>query len=403
MKNCYMGATLLDPSSEKVISNSTILVKNGRFHAVGANKDIPVSEDAHVVDLTGKFIIPGLIDCHIHVDLGGLANTFAENLVEDKLRTLRGAQYMKKTLRAGFTTVRSVGSVNGIDFAIKAGIEAGYVKGPRMMCAGRIISMTCSGTEYFDGMYRVADGEDECRKAAREQLKDGADFIKLMATGAIMNPGGVPGAHQLDRAEMAAVVEEGLKLGRHTAAHAHGSQGVINAVEAGVRTIEHGTLASDEALDKMAEAERFLVPTFSVMLQFQNHAQDIPAFMVEKSRDVLASYGDLVKRAHSKGVRIAMGTDAGTNYNFHGNNAEELVYLVEQGISTPWQALASATNIAAQAIMIDQEVGTLKPGKIADFLVLTDNPIKNIRCLLDQESMEVYLAGEQVQFDTLNI
>ena len=403
MKNCYMGATLLDPSSEKVISNSTILVKNGRFHAVGANKDIPVSEDAHVVDLTGKFIIPGLIDCHIHVDLGGLANTFAENLVEDKLRTLRGAQYMKKTLRAGFTTVRSVGSVNGIDFAIKAGIEAGYVKGPRMMCAGRIISMTCSGTEYFDGMYRVADGEDECRKAAREQLKDGADFIKLMATGAIMNPGGVPGAHQLDRAEMAAVVEEGLKLGRHTAAHAHGSQGVINAVEAGVRTIEHGTLASDEALDKMAEAERFLVPTFSVMLQFQNHAQDISAFMVEKSRDVLASYGDLVKRAHSKGVRIAMGTDAGTNYNFHGNNAEELVYLVEQGISTPWQALASATNIAAQAIMIDQEVGTLKPGKIADFLVLTDNPIKNIRCLLDQESMEVYLAGEQVQFDTLNI
>ena len=403
MKNCYMGATLLDPSSEKVISNSTILVKNGRFHAVGANKDIPVSEDAHVVDLTGKFIIPGLIDCHIHVDLGGLANTFAENLVEDKLRTLRGAQYMKKTLRAGFTTVRSVGSVNGIDFAIKAGIEAGYVKGPRMMCAGRIISMTCSGTEYFDGMYRVADGEDECRKAAREQLKDGADFIKLMATGAIMNPGGVPGAHQLDRAEMAAVVEEGLKLGRHTAAHAHGSQGVINAVEAGVRTIEHGTLASDEALDKMAEAETFLVPTFSVMLQFQNHDQDIPAFMVEKSRDILASYGDLVKRARSKGVRIAMGTDAGTNYNFHGNNAEELVYLVEQGISTPWQALASATNIAAQAIMIDQEVGTLKPGKIADFLVLTDNPIKNIRCLLDQESMEVYLAGEQVQFDTLNI
>ncbi len=391
-----MGATLLDPSSERVISNSNILVKNGRFHAVGAIKDIPVPEDAQVVDLTGKFVIPGLIDCHIHVDLGGLANTFAENFVEDKLRTLRGAQDMKKTLRAGFTTARSVGSVNGIDFAVKAGIEAGYVKGPRLMCAGRIISMTCSGTEYFDGMYRVADGEDECRKAAREQLKDGAEFIKLMATGAIMNPGGVPGAHQLDRAEMAAVVEEGLKLGRHTAAHAHGAQGIINAVEAGVRTIEHGTLASDEALDKMAEAETFLVPTFSVMLQFQNHDQDIPAFMVEKSRDILASYGDLVKRARSKGVRIAMGTDAGTNYNFHGNNAEELIYLVEQGISTPWQALASATNIAAQAIMIDQEAGTLKSGKMADFLVLTDNPIKNIRCLLDQESMGVYLAGEPV-------
>ena len=125
------------------------------------------------------------------------------------------------------------------------------------------------------------------------------------------------------------------------------------------------------------------------MLQFQSHDQDIPAFMVEKSRDILASYGDLVKRARSKGDRIAMDTDAGTNYNFRGNNTGELVFLVEQGISTPWQALASATNIAAQAIMIDQEVGTLKPGKMADFLVSPDNPIKNIRCLLDQESMEI--------------
>ena len=402
MNKWFTGATLLDPSSETVIDAAIMHVKNGRIHAVSAAENTPLPDDARVADLNGKFVIPGLIDCHIHVDLCGLADTYAENLVEDKLRTLRGAQDMSKTLRAGFTTVRSVGSVNGIDFAVKGGIEAGYVKGPRMICAGRIITMTCSGTEFFDGMYRVADGEDECRKAAREQLKDGADFLKLMATGAIMNPGGVPGAHQLDRMEMAAVVEEGMKLGRHTAAHAHGAQGIVNAVEAGVRTIEHGTLASDGALDKMAEAETFLVPTFSVMLQFQNHDQDIPAFMVEKSRDILASYGDLVKRARSKGVRIAMGTDAGTNYNFHGNNAGELVYLVEQGISTPWQALASATDIAAQAIMIDQEVGTLKPGKMADFLVLPDNPITNIRCLLDQESMDVYLAGEQVHFDTLH-
>ena len=392
----FTGAALLDPSSESVIEDASLLVENGRIKAVGSTEKINVPDDVKVVDLTGKYIIPGLIDCHIHVDLGGLADTYTENLVEDKLRTLRGAQDMTKTLRAGFTTVRSVGSVNGIDFAVKAGIEAGYLKGPRILCAGRIISMTCSGTEYFDGMYRVADGEEECRKAAREQLKDGADFLKLMATGAIMNPGGVPGAPQLNQAEIAAVVEEGLKLGKHTAAHAHGAQGIINAVAAGVRTIEHGTLADEEALDKMAEAEAFLIPTFSVKLQFQKHAEKVPAFMVEKSKDIMSFYGDMVQQARRRGIAIAMGTDAGTNFNLHGNNAEELVYLVEQRISTPWQALASATNIAAKAIMMDQEVGTLKPGYLADFLVLSEDPIKNIRILLDQEGMDVYLAGKLV-------
>jgi len=396
MKRLFTGATLLDPSSESVIEDAGMIVDNGRIQALGAADDIPVPDDVEIVDLTGKFIIPGLIDCHIHVDLGGLADTYTENLVEDKLRTLRGAQDMRKTLRAGFTTVRSVGSVNGIDFAVKAGIDAGYLKGPRMLCAGRIISMTCSGTEYFDGMYRVADGALECRKAAREQLKDGADFLKLMATGAIMNPGGVPGAPQLDRAEMATVVEEGLKLGKHTAAHAHGAQGIINAVAAGVRTIEHGTLADEEALDKMAAAGAFLIPTFSVKIQFQKHAEKIPAFMVQKSKDTLSFYGDMVKQARAKGIAIAMGTDAGTNFNHHGNNAEELVYLVEERISTPWQALASATNIAAEAIMMDHDLGMLRSGKLADFLVLSADPIKNIRALLNQEDMDVYLAGERV-------
>lgn len=396
MKKYYTGATLLDPASEKTIENSAMLVENGRIQAVGTATDIPAPDGAQVVDLTGKFVIPGLMDCHIHVDLCGLADTYAENLVEEKLRTLRGARDMEKTLRAGFTTVRSVGSVNGIDFAVKAGIEAGYVKGPRLLCAGRIISMTCSGTEYFDGMYRVADGSDDCRKAAREQLKDGADFIKLMATGAVMNPGGVPGAPQLDREEMAAVVREGLKLGKHTAAHAHGAQGIINAVEAGVRTIEHGSLANEEALDKMAAAGTFLVPTFSVMFHFKKNAEKIPDFMAKKSLNILSSYGDLVKRARRKGIPIAMGTDAGTNFNFHGNNAEELVYLVEQEIATPWQALASATNISAQAIMVDHETGSLSPGKLADFLALSDNPIENIRALLDQDRMTVHLAGEPI-------
>jgi len=394
----FTHMTLIDFPDAALIQDAALLVSNETITFAGKMADLgPVPEDCETIDCSGQYMIPGLIDCHIHLDLHGFADTFQENLVEDKLRTLRAAEEMRRTLKAGFTTVRNVGSVNGIDLAVKAGIELGLVQGPRLQTSGRIISMTCSGTEYFNGMYALADGRDACKKAAREQLRDGADLLKVMATGAVMNPGGVPGAPQLDEDEIRAVVEEGNKLGKHTAAHAHGALGIINAVRAGVRTIEHGTMADDAALEAMAEAGAFLVPTLSLHDRFEEHAGEIPAFILEKGRAMQDAYVNIVKKAVAMGIPLAMGTDAGTNYNYHGLNAAEIIFLVENHILDPAAALASATQVAAEAIQLDHEVGTLEPGKLADFVLLRENPLARIQVLADSSKiMDVYKGGKKV-------
>lgn len=402
MKNTtlFTNLTLIDGIADTPMENAALLVENDKIAFAGNLHQSKVPQDIPAIDCSGSFVIPGLIDCHIHCDLHGFADTFKENLVEDKVRTLRAAKEMNDTLKAGFTTVRNVGSVNLIDLAVKAGVEQGLFEGPDIVAAGRMISMTCSGTEYFDGMYRVADGVDDCRKAAREQLKAGADMLKVFATGAIMNPGGVPGATQLNVNEMRAVVEEGHKLGKHTAAHAHAAQGIINAVKAGVHSIEHGTMANDQALEAMSEAGTYLVPTLCLHKLFEDHAEEVPAFMIEKSRQMQSSYINIIKKAIDLGIKVAMGTDAGTSYNYHGKNATEIICLVEHGIMTPMEAIQASTRTAAEAIMKESEIGTLEPGKQADFIVLNQDPIKQIRVLSDMETItSVYKNGRSVSLN----
>jgi imidazolonepropionase-like amidohydrolase len=398
MYKAICGARLFDGSGAIPIKDGVLLINGEKIEAAGARGSFRLPSEAEIIDASGMTVIPGLIDAHIHLDLHGMADTYQENQVEDKLRTLRAAKEMEDTLRAGFTTVRNVGSCNGIDFAVKQGIEAGYRKGPRILTAGRIVCMTCSGTEYFDGMYRVADGADECRKAAREQLKKGADFLKLMATGAVMNPGGVPGAAQLNQNEIRAVVEEGLKLGKHTAAHAHAAKGIINAVKAGCRTIEHGTLADEAALEAMAQAGAYLVPTLCLHALFQEHAQEIPKFMVEKSQAMQGAYVDVVRQAMKVGVKLALGTDVGVNYFYHGINASEIVYYVKSGIMSAMQALVTATRGTAEAIMMDDLVGSLQPGKLADFVVLKQDPLADIQVLTERDNIAMVFKGGESQF-----
>ncbi len=395
MVKAITGATLIDGTGAAPVTQAALLINGDRIEAVGAQNQVPIPAEAEVIDVQGKYLLPGLIDTHIHMDLHGMADTFQENLVEDKFRTLRTAREMEDTLRAGFTTIRNVGSVNYIDIAVKAGIEQGLVKGPRINTSGRIISITCSGTEYFAGMYRLADGPQECRKAAREQLKQGADLLKVMATGAVMNPGGVPGAPQLDVDEIRAVVNEGAKLGKHTAAHAHGAQGIKNAVIAGVRTIEHGTLADDEAIAMMADRGAFLVPTIVLHERWMNHknSRDVPQFMLEKSRSIAQQGHEALHKAIAAGVKIAMGTDAGTNFNHHGDNSGEIIAYVKHGFMTPMEALQSATQTAAAAIEMDRQIGTLEKGKLADCLVLENNPLEDITGLADPQNITMVIKG----------
>ncbi len=393
------GATLFDGLS-RIIDDAVLIVKGTRIHAVGQRKDVDIPEQAVQIDLHGQFIIPGLIDTHVHLDLHGLPDTYHESLIEDKLRTIRATIEMANTVRAGITTVRNAGSTNFIDIAVRKAVEEGMVVGPRILASGKIICMMTAGNEYFKGLYHEADGVDENRKAAREQLKEGADYLKVMATGAIMNPGGVPGAPHLNVEEIRAVVEEGEKSGKHTAAHAHGAEGIKNAIRAGVRTIEHGTLADEEALKMMADQGIFLTSTLSSNFWMINaHTRNgIPQFMFEKAEEVAGIRRENLRRALSMGVKVVMGTDAGTPYNYHGKNAMELTQYVREGIMSEKEAIIASTRTAADAIGMLDSVGTLEKGKYADFLVLSKNPLNDITCLQDLDALSmVFKEGAMIR------
>jgi len=382
----------------QVIDQATVVIKDSLIQAIGESGQVSVPEKAMRVDLTGKTIMPGLIDAHVHLDMHGMPDTYHESLVEDKLRTIRASIEMANTVRSGITTVRNAGSANFIDIAVKRAVDEGLVTGPRILASGRIICMMTAGSEYFQGLYREADGVDENRRAAREQLKEGADLLKVMATGAIMNPGGTPGAPHLNMEEIRAVVEEGEKTGKHTAAHAHGAEGIKNAIKAGVRTIEHGTLADEEALKMMADRGVFLISTLCSNFWMLNNATQngVPQFMFQKAEEVSKIRVDNLHRALQAGVQVAMGTDAGTPYNYHGRNAMELVQYVEKNIMDPMQAITASTQGAADAIGLESEIGTLQPGKQADILILSADPVHNIRCLLDLDSIHCVLKGGEV-------
>lgn len=390
------GAVLIDGTGKEPVENSLVIIEENRIVYAGPDDPRRGIPGAEFIDLTGKTVMPGLIDIHIHMDLHGMADTFMENLVEDKLRSIRAVKAMQDTLYGGITTVRNVGSVNHIDFAVKTALQEGMFEGPRILTCGKIISMTAAGNDYFLGMYREADGCDEVRKAAREQIKAGADWLKLMATGAYMNPGGVPGAPQLSREEMAVVVEEADKLGLKVAAHAHGRQGIIDAIEAGAATIEHGTFLDDEVIELMIRRNVYLVPTIVVGYLMLRHGveEGVPEFMLEKTRSSELKCRENLGRAIKAGVKIAFGSDAGTNYNYHGRNALELVLMVDEGLMTPLQAIHSATGVSAEALGLSGQTGTLESGKAADLVVLEGSMESSLKPLLENIEM-VYRDGKR--------
>jgi len=397
MLKALLGATLIDGTGRPPIENSAVVIEGDRIQFAGRLDETVIPPASEKIDLKGKTIIPGLIDCHIHMDLHGLANTFEENLVEDKLRTLRAVHDMEKTLRSGITTIRNVGSVNHIDFTVKKAFEQGWFIGPRILTCGQIISITAAGNDYFKGMYYEADGVDEVRKAARLQLKAGADFLKVMATGAYMNPGGNPGATHLSLDELIAIVEEARKVGVRVAAHAHANQGILNAIKAGVNTIEHGSFIEEKTIEMMIKHGVFLVPTYVAGHQMIKNGVEkgVPKFLIEKNNQTRKIRGANLKKAIKAGVKVAFGSDAGTNYNYHGENAMELILWVDEGFISPLEAIRCGTAIAAEALGIDNLVGTLVENKVADIVVVDGKLDSSLNPLLTNIFM-VFKDGQAV-------
>ncbi|MGE5653874.1 MAG: amidohydrolase family protein [Bacillota bacterium] len=371
-----------------------VVADNGKVTRLCPVSEVVVKDGDEVIDAAGKFVMPGMIDNHVHIHSSGDADTREENRESVALRTLRAAHYARLDLEAGFTTVRNMGSGSGIDLGLKQAMQMGLATGARVITCGSCITMT-GGHGWMGG--REVDGADEARKAARELLKQGVELIKIMATGGVMTPGVEPGSPQLTEEEIRAAVEEAHKAGRKTATHAQGTEGIKNAVRAGIDSVEHGIFLDDEVIEMMKARGTALIPTLVAPLHIVEGglAAGIPAYAVEKANRVFDAHRNSFKMALAAGVKIGMGTDAGTPLNRHGDNSLELQMLVENGM-TPEQALLAATKINAEIADRANLIGTLEAGKFADILVVDGNPLEDIKVLRNKENIKLVIKEGKV-------
>jgi imidazolonepropionase-like amidohydrolase len=370
----------------KVIEKGMVFIQEDLITYVGPAKKLRSSKKDTSFDLSGKTVLPGLIDAHVHLCLDGSPDPMT-SLLKDSIPqlTLKAAQHARQTLEAGVTTVRDMGGKDYVDIAIRDGIESGLLQGPRMICSGKVVCMTGGHGWQFG---REANGIDEVREAVREQLKMGVNFIKMIATGGVMTKGVDPGATQFTLEELIAGVEEAGKAGRRTATHAQGTDGIKNSLWAGINSIEHGFFLDDEAIELMLEMKAYLVPTLNAPYQIIRGGvkRGVPRYAVEKSKSVMKSHFQSVRRAHQSKIPIAMGTDAGTPFNCHGENLKEMELLVKTGL-TPIEAIVATTKTASEVLGLEKKIGTLEKRKIADLIVVDGNPLKDIGLFQKKEKI----------------
>lgn len=370
------GAAVCDSAAGTLAPGLDVRVEGGRIAAVG--RGLP-RDGAELVEAAGHTLLPGLIDCHVHLAYDGRPGE-PLNLVDPApVYAWRMANNARATLHAGFTSVRDLGAPQAINCDLMRAVDSGMVEGPRIVPAGRMITMT-GGHGWPIG--READGADEVRKAVREQLKAGARAIKLMASGGVMTPGVDPRSPQLGLEELSAGVEEAHKAGVKTASHAQAAAGIRNAVFAGIDSIEHGIYLEDDVIEEMKRRGTMLVATLTAPhnINALGEGAGMPPHVLEKSRMVAEAHLDSFRRALRAGVPLASGTDAGTPGNHHGQNAQELRLMVEHGLS-PAEALRAATVHAAALLGLGEQTGRIAPGLAADLLLVAGDPLADITVL----------------------
>ncbi|MCX5724269.1 MAG: amidohydrolase family protein [Nitrospirae bacterium] len=380
----------------RTIERATVIIRGANIAAVGPDRDLPIPRGATKIDGRGLTLLPGLIDCHVHFCLGAEPDV-VEAIAQETpaLTLLKSSQAARQTLEAGITTVRDVGSRDHSIFTLKQAIETGLVPGPRIVGAGLAICMI-GGHARFIG--QEVQGVRQVRSAVRAQIAAGAGVIKVIASGGVLTPGTSPDEAQMTVAELQAAVQEAQRAGRKVAAHAHGSSGMKNAIQAGVHSIEHATLMDEEAAGLMKQQGVFMVPTLSALATTAacRLGCGVPDSARDKAKAMTKRHAVSFKNALRDGIQIAMGTDAGTPFNFHGENAQELERMVAFGMS-PMQAILAATSAAAHLIGIQHQVGTIEKGKLADLLLFEGHPLRHIEQLRDRDRIVgVMQAGKWV-------
>ncbi len=385
------GAAIIDGSGAEPATGRAVVVEDGRIAGV---VDEARSPRGKRLDLAGLTLLPGLINCHVHLCLGAEPDP-VRALAQDPpaVTVVKMVLRARATVEAGVTTVRDLGGLDHLELGIRHAIGQGWIRGPRVLAAGRPVCMT-GGHGHWMG--REVDGPHEARKAVREALKAGADVIKLIATGGVLTPGVEPGASQLTVEEMRAAVEEARKAGRRTAAHAGGAEGIAGALEAGITTIEHGIFLTEALVARMRRDGVFLVATLNApaAIAAGGIAAGIPDYAVRKSDAVTAAHTASFELALRSGVAIAAGSDAGTPLNPHGSLVPELGLMVKCGM-TPLQAIRSATSVAAEALGLGAEIGRIAPGYAADLVAVDGDPAERVEALADVRM--VFVGGQPLR------
>jgi imidazolonepropionase-like amidohydrolase len=380
---------LIDGKSNDVQSQMTIVVEGNKivsidkgFTAAGANDKL--------IDLSTKTVMPGWIDMHVHLESETNKDQALQRFTLNKADVaFRSAVYAKKTLMAGFTTVRDLGG-SGVNISLRNAINQGFVVGPRILTAGKSIATTGGHADPTNG-YRedlmgdpgpregVINSPEEARQAVRQRYKDGSDVIKITATGGVLSIAKDGSGPQFTDEELKAIIETAKDYGMITAAHAHGAEGMKRAVLAGITTIEHGTKMTEEIMDLMKQKGTWFVPTISAG-KFVAEQAKVPGYyhplVVPKALEIGPQIQETFRKAYKRGVKIAFGTDAGVFP--HGDNAKEFNYMVEAGMPA-MEAIKSATVVNAGILGLGDKVGTLEAGKLADIVATNENPLKNIK------------------------
>jgi imidazolonepropionase-like amidohydrolase len=383
------AARFFDGKGEAAVANAVIVVEGGLIKAAGAGVAVPPG--ARVIDLGDATLLPGFIDAHTHLS-GESTDNWYQGTIDGLRRTvaekaLRAGEYARRTLMAGFTTVRDVGAGDFVDVGLRNAITAGVVPGPRLMVATNSLGARgghCDQTGYPYLLFGresslpdgVAAGADGFRDAVRFAAKYGADVIKVCATGGVLSLADEVDTPQITQAEMDALVDEAHRLRKKTAAHAHGAWGAKVAIQAGIDSIEHGSFLDDAGLRLMKQRGTFLVPTAMAVEYTGRRPRDYPPEIAAKAKAAAEAHANALRAAIRLQVKIAFGTDSGVSP--HGRNAEEFALLVAHGM-TPAAALRAATSAAAELLGLEKRVGTLEAGKEADIVAVAGDPLADIK------------------------
>ena len=369
-KNVFTGL------ADAPIRDGAVLVDGDKIAAVGRRSALErAARGAPVVDAGDRTMLPGYINLHVHLDLDCTPDAFAAaRALDEQTSTLLAVDSARQALESGVTTARDLGNKFAVAIALREAIAKGWIAGPRLLAAGKVVCMT-GGHGWFIGY--ESDGPHEMRKAVRTNLKLGADCIKVIATGGVLSPGVEVGSAQLDEDELAVAVREAHKAGRRVAAHAIANAGIKNALRAGVDTIEHGCYLDIEAIDLMKRNRAWYVPTLNAPAALYRMRDAVPPYVARKTMQVYEAHRESFRLALKKGVRIGAGTDAGTPFNGHGDFAIELGLMVELGME-PERAIRAATSDAAQAAGISEITGALTEGRSADLVIVDGDPRRDI-------------------------